>query len=346
MATSLNLFLDTNIWLSFYHFSTDDLEELRKLAVLIREKDIKVFLPDQVLDEFRRNREVKISDAFKKFESSTISENFPQICMEYDEKYKLMRKAIREYKDAKVRLSEKLREDFSARRLKADTLISELFSLVKALPISRKMLLRAWERKFRGNPPGKDGSNGDEINWECLLGSVPDGEDLYIIAEDSDYRSKFDDSRFSPVLKWEWRVRKKSQVYFYRKLSSFFKEKHPEIKLASELEKRVLIDKLVSSSSYQRSRTILGKLAKINDLTDAEVEMIAEAATDNEQIWRIGSELDINEYLINILSGHDENLDPTLKTYLVAVFAHIGFDELTGHVVRRVPTKDISESAN
>ena len=49
-----------------------------------------------------------------------------------------------------------------------------------------------------------------------------EGEDLYIIAEDSDYRSKFDDSRFSPVLKWEWKTKKKSEVFFYRRLSSFF----------------------------------------------------------------------------------------------------------------------------
>ena len=31
----MNLFIDTNVFLSFFHLSNDDLEEIHKLAVLI-----------------------------------------------------------------------------------------------------------------------------------------------------------------------------------------------------------------------------------------------------------------------------------------------------------------------
>ena len=40
---------------------------------------MKVFLTAQVMDEFRRNREVKIADAYKRFEKSTVNESFPQV---------------------------------------------------------------------------------------------------------------------------------------------------------------------------------------------------------------------------------------------------------------------------
>ena len=36
----MNLFIDTNIYLTFYDFSKDDIEELRKLEVAIKAKKI------------------------------------------------------------------------------------------------------------------------------------------------------------------------------------------------------------------------------------------------------------------------------------------------------------------
>ena len=40
----MNLFIDTNIFLSFYHLSSDDLEELRKLAALLEQKKATLYL--------------------------------------------------------------------------------------------------------------------------------------------------------------------------------------------------------------------------------------------------------------------------------------------------------------
>ncbi|WP_108397815.1 PIN domain-containing protein [Devosia submarina] len=59
----LNLFIDTNVFLNFFHFSGEDLEELKKLTVLIDEGEIALWLPKQVCDEFHRNRDGKIKDA-------------------------------------------------------------------------------------------------------------------------------------------------------------------------------------------------------------------------------------------------------------------------------------------
>ena len=40
------LFIDTNIFLSFYHFTKEDLEELKKLGVLLKQKKVILYLPE------------------------------------------------------------------------------------------------------------------------------------------------------------------------------------------------------------------------------------------------------------------------------------------------------------
>jgi hypothetical protein len=42
----VNLFIDTNIFLSFFHLTSEDLEELKKLIVLIDNGEIRLFLPE------------------------------------------------------------------------------------------------------------------------------------------------------------------------------------------------------------------------------------------------------------------------------------------------------------
>ena len=59
----MKIFIDTNVYLKFYHYSNDELEELRKLIVLIEQGEILLYVPSQVFNEFTRNREVKIADA-------------------------------------------------------------------------------------------------------------------------------------------------------------------------------------------------------------------------------------------------------------------------------------------
>ena len=47
----MQLFIDANIFLSFYDFTSDDLKELDKLALLIQNKKVTLQLPQQVIDE-------------------------------------------------------------------------------------------------------------------------------------------------------------------------------------------------------------------------------------------------------------------------------------------------------
>src|SRR6266508_2366459 len=69
ITNTMNIFIDTNIFLSFYNLTSDELEELKKLVVLLRKKKVVLLLPEQVIHEFRRNRAKKISEAISKLQS-------------------------------------------------------------------------------------------------------------------------------------------------------------------------------------------------------------------------------------------------------------------------------------
>lgn len=45
----MNLFIDSNVFLSFYHLTSEDLTELNKLVDLLEEKEIRMYLPEQVM---------------------------------------------------------------------------------------------------------------------------------------------------------------------------------------------------------------------------------------------------------------------------------------------------------
>ena len=99
MANSL--YLDTNIYLSFYHLTNDDIEELSKLLLLVKNKELILYLPDQTKDEFYRNRDSKVADGLKKFNENKLNKIFPQMVKDYSEEYKLMRNAIKAFEKNK-----------------------------------------------------------------------------------------------------------------------------------------------------------------------------------------------------------------------------------------------------
>ena len=56
----LYLFIDTNIWLSLFHLSDNDIEQFSKLEEALSD-NINLLLPEQVVDEYYRNRDAKIN---------------------------------------------------------------------------------------------------------------------------------------------------------------------------------------------------------------------------------------------------------------------------------------------
>jgi PIN domain len=230
----MNLFIDANIFLLFYQFSKDDLEELDKLRVLLRKKELTLWLPDQVREELRRKRENVIAAALKDLREQRLSCQFPAMSRDYDE-HDILRKLQGEYGKHHAQLVERITQDAAAKSLKADSTIRSLIDLAKPIQISDEIYHRAKQRHDRGNPPGKPGSLGDAINWESLLQDVPPEEDFYIITDDKDFASVLFTDHFNPFLHHEWAKHKSSKLFYYKSLSAFFRERHPDIHFAPDL---------------------------------------------------------------------------------------------------------------
>lgn len=92
----MNLYIDTNIYLDFYHFSKGDLDELEKLTKLIKNQEITLYLPQQTKDEFIRNREKTINHAINSLKEQKFKA-YPQIVKDYAE-YNKLKEIEQEYK--------------------------------------------------------------------------------------------------------------------------------------------------------------------------------------------------------------------------------------------------------
>lgn len=304
-----HLFIDTNILLSFLHFTSDDLEEMRKLSALIRSGgEIKLLLPDQVKDEFRRNREIKLADSLQRLRQQRLDLQFPQVCKAYDQ-YGELRKTQKEFERLHSELLANLGTDIAANSLKADQVIQELFDLATRLPRTAEIVAAARLRREIGNPPGKGESAGDAINWESVLAHVPGGEDLYFVTADSDYCSPLERLRFNEFLLEEWTAVNSGKLHYYRELSGFFRENFPTIQLADEVEKDFLVQRLLKSDSFSETHGIVSKLSQHTEFTPSQASLIAEAATSNSQVAWIAGDADVRALLRRIVTQYGSSIE-------------------------------------
>ncbi len=309
----MQLFIDTNILLSFYSLNQEDLSELSKLIEPIEQQHITLLLTDQIIDEFNRNREQRIDGAIKSLRTQTFNPQFPQLCEDYPEVDRV-RESLKHYEQAHIALMNRIGADIKTRTLKADRIIQSLFALGKKLPAHSHILDRARFRMGVGNPPGKNNSLGDAINWECLLEEIPAGVDLFFVTGDKDYCSALNEDEFSDFLQTEWYNKKQKQIYFYKRLSGFCKEQFPEIALASVRDKEFLIRDLVNSQSIGDTQKAIGKLTYYKEFTAAQVNTIVAAAISNRQVvWSIEEDL-VKNFLTSLVTHNSQYLDPDSLT--------------------------------
>lgn len=287
----MNLFIDTNIFLDFYHLSGADIEELNKLTALLTSGAIKLFVPSQLCEEFKRNRDGKIKDAMNEFSKARFKISFPAFCKLYPE-YQELQRLLNSANEMHSELNKKAMLDVNAASLKADEIIANLFEKAIVVECTGRIFNRALERFRKGNPPGKKKATvGDEMNWEALLQEAPSGEDIHFVSGDSDYSSPIETDKFNSFLATEWADQKKSMVLFYNSLQGFFERNYPDIRLASDVEKKDLIERLAQSGTFATTHTLIGKLDKFDDFSNPQVESLIEIADLNSQVnWIIGDD--------------------------------------------------------
>jgi rRNA-processing protein FCF1 len=305
----MQLFIDTNILLSFYALNQEDLVELRKLADRVINKEVTLLITDQIIDEFYRNREQRIEGSLKSFYGQTFNPQLPQICENYPEEAERLRSALKEYEQAHSVMVARVAIDIKAKNLQTDQIIRSFFENGHKVLLDQAIIDRARLRMGVGNPPGKNNSLGDAINWECLLNVVPDQTDLFLISGDKDYSSPLGDDELSGFLRDEWERRKQSKIRFYRRLSGFFKDQFPDIGMANSRDRDYLVRELSNSQSLADVQKIVARLSSYPEFTAGQANGILLAALNNQRVaWSIDDD-NVRGFLLDILNRYQQYLD-------------------------------------
>lgn len=329
----MNLFIDANIFLDFYHLSGGDIDELKKLVVLIEEGDILLFSSKQLQEEVRRNRDTKIFDALKEFQKASFKVSFPAFCKHYPE-YAEIQEALKLANSKHSELLTKSTSDIKSENLNADTLISDLFSKSQDIPVSNTIFNNAVTRFRLGNPPGKKKvTMGDEVNWECLIEGVPNNEELHFVSGDGDYASAISPEELNTFLKSEWKQKKNADVCFYKSITDFFKRKFPQIKLASDIKVNKLIEKLAASGSFAMTHVIISELSKQAQFSKVQAEELVNILDFNTQVGWIIEDLDVKEFYKSILEKHSEIVSASAKQTLTALLFPAPEMSAVGHEI-------------
>jgi rRNA-processing protein FCF1 len=316
----MQLFIDTNILLSFYALNQEDLGELRKLADRVINKEVTLLITDQIIDEFYRNREQRIEGSLKSFYGQTFNPQLPQICESYPEEADKLRSALKDYEQAHSVMVARLAIDIKAKNLQTDQIIRSFFENGHKVELDQAIIDRARLRMGVGNPPGKNNSLGDAINWECLLNVVPDQTDLFLISGDKDYSSPLGDDDLSGFLRDEWERRKQSKILFYRRLSGFFKDQFPDISMANSRDRDFLVRELSSSQSLADVQKIVTRLVSYPEFTAGQANGILLAALNNQRVaWSIDDE-SVRGFLLNIMTRYQQYLDIEMLDRLRSLF--------------------------
>lgn len=306
------MFIDTNVLLAFYHLTSEDLNKLKVLTDLLASEELYLYLPEQVKQEFQRNREVKIADAMKILDKQKFNFSFPAMCKGYSA-YKQLDDALKKCRDDHKSLVDALKRDIHNNALEADKTIKKVFEAAHFVEMTPKILCRARIRKELRNPPGKQDSIGDAVNWEALLDAVPKGECLYFISHDKDYQSSLDSDRFHPYLANEWKKEKEAEVYYYKELSLFFNKEYPDfpqLMLFNKREKDSKIENLANSPNFAWTHSAVAALKEYdNDFSQEQRNAIVEAVISNSQIYWIINDLDIREFIEELIHNRENEIN-------------------------------------
>ena len=302
-----HLFVDTNIFLNFYHYDDDDLDQLGDLVKLIEQKEIEMYLPRQVEDEFYRNRESRIRDAIRRLEREELKFVIPQLCIGFEGTEEL-RKHEQGFQEARVRLAEKLRSLGSSQSLKADRVVRRLFEKGTRLKVTDDLYRRAHRRQALRNPPGKSNSMGDAVNWEVLMEHVPEKADLFFVSGDSDYQSALSRDDFPDFLQTEWFGAKGSKVFFFRTLAQLLDARFPSVEIASERAKEDAVRALEGGGSFEQICNALLGLREAGELSREQILRVVRAGVSgNRTLWtRNDGPGQISKILGEMVAGRED----------------------------------------
>ena len=314
----LNVFIDTNIFLDFYSLSEKDIGELSKLIKLIEDEEIQLIIPQNVVDEFYKNRIKKIYDTTCNLDKSNQIP-VPTLLKQYKVECEEFRQAQSALKDKYSILKNKLIEDVKTEQLSADKMIQEIIRVSNVIPTKISIFYRAQQRFLRKLPPRKNDNNdsmGDALNWETLKDNITENEDLHIISGDGDFWDSIEAQKdiAKYFLAKEWKNEKNGILYVYASIKDFFDKKFASYNFVIDEEKIENIQGLLNAGQFDTTHFRIKKLSEYNplDFTLHEVNLILRAYKDNNQIAWIGEDEDVKEFFFKITEPKRMQIDHSL----------------------------------
>ena len=297
----MHIFIDANIYLSFYEQSPDALVELAKLAAVIKNGKAKLWLPDQVKREFWKNREGSITTSLREFDKSLHLGSIPRL--------------VREDPEFKT-LTDRVQLDVTSEKTAADNEVRALFELATEIDTTGEIFSEASDRALRHTPPGKLDGIGDRLSWVALLRTLPKKADLQIISMDGDFASEGSPNDIKPYLNAEWTTKIGGTVKLWKRASQFLAAHFPEAATAIEIERTLMIERLETSPNFMTTHAIIAEFSDISHLSKPLVNRLATALFANSQVsWLIGDE-DVKKFVLNFLGKYGCEISPSLKEML------------------------------
>ena len=206
----------------------------------------------------------------------------------------------KQLQEVRQKLIERIQARIRERNLRADKVLSELFSSASRSDRDSGILERARSRVSLGNPPGKRGSIGDAVIWETLLQHVPDGEDLILVSDDADFLSPFDRSKIREFLGDEWKERKSGDLFLFPSLLEYAKKHEKTIELRMETKRvrnqRRPVERLEDSDSSESTHNAIRALERCFPFTADNVLRLVEVLSDNSQVGWISEDPDVSSF--------------------------------------------------
>lgn len=310
--------IDTNILLSLYDYTDDDLQKLEELADAVESGNVVVYLAKQTVEEFKRNRAGKLANIITALEKKPKGDKgLPRICDGFPEQDAFL-EAMEAALTLRAELIKQVRLKASAGELTADGLIAKLMAAAITLEYNAKTLEAARLRRDLGQPPGKRDSLGDQLIWETLLASVPPAQPLTILSRDSDWSSPLT-GQIDPVLASEWSAHKNGATLTLAKtLNEFLKSMDINVEVSNDPDKDFQVNRLCDSSNFGMTHAAVEKLSTYDHFNPGQVTRMVEAFFENSQIGWISGDSDVNQFYTKLIANHAAFIESDLVDKMLA----------------------------
>jgi len=244
------ILIDTNIFLDVYRSNKDTIdvfEDIEKIKT-------KLVLPQQIYDEFLRNRDQILRTLIQDIKNANQNGMHLTPLIQHLAEYESLSDAKRELSQINNTIIQKIKEMISDPT--KDPIFSRFTKLYKSKEVttiekSDTLIKKAHLRKLCGNPPVSQQKDtiGDEIIWESVLEHIDD--DLILVTRDGTYEAH------STFLTEEYRERTGKSLSIFDKMSAALKKvgEAPSDKLVQfeEEQKKYLLNYLLYDPAvYER----------------------------------------------------------------------------------------------